>query len=255
MMPPTSIDGTDITGATIDGTDVQEITGAGQTVFSAGPVQPPSGVSRWTLDNADTIGTTVKDVWGNNDGTNNGATTGINGPSDTYETNEAYFFDGDDEVDCGIINEVIGSSELTLAAWMNIKNIVDFNSVIAVHANNDDNWGFFVQDSPNRLFFKVEQNGVNVEGDSFNFNFNEWYHFVGVFDTNTSLLYVDGTLPGSSTSSNNIVVPNITTGFYIGNQQYKTSRDIPADIDDVRIYDKALNSTEVSNLYQTGSII
>jgi len=36
-MIPTSIDGTDITGATIDGQDVQEITVDGDTVFSAGP--------------------------------------------------------------------------------------------------------------------------------------------------------------------------------------------------------------------------
>jgi hypothetical protein len=33
--PPTSIDGTDITGATIDGQEVQEITVDGQTVFKA----------------------------------------------------------------------------------------------------------------------------------------------------------------------------------------------------------------------------
>jgi len=37
MMPPTSIDGTDISGATIDGQDVQQITVDGQTVFTAGP--------------------------------------------------------------------------------------------------------------------------------------------------------------------------------------------------------------------------
>jgi len=37
MIPPTSIDGTDITGATIDGQDVQEITVDGDTVFTAGP--------------------------------------------------------------------------------------------------------------------------------------------------------------------------------------------------------------------------
>jgi len=36
-MIPTSIDGTDIGGATIDGTDVQEITVDGDTVFTAGP--------------------------------------------------------------------------------------------------------------------------------------------------------------------------------------------------------------------------
>ena len=40
MIPPTSIDGTDITGATIDDTDVQEITVDGDVVFSAGPDFP-----------------------------------------------------------------------------------------------------------------------------------------------------------------------------------------------------------------------
>ena len=37
MIPPTSIDGTDITGATIDNQEVQEITVDGDVVFSAGP--------------------------------------------------------------------------------------------------------------------------------------------------------------------------------------------------------------------------
>jgi len=39
--PPTSIDGTEITGATIDGQDVEEITVDGQTVFAAGPPIAP----------------------------------------------------------------------------------------------------------------------------------------------------------------------------------------------------------------------
>jgi len=47
-MIPTSIDGTDITGATIDGQDVEEITVDGQTVFTSAPAaqqifQPVSG--------------------------------------------------------------------------------------------------------------------------------------------------------------------------------------------------------------------
>ena len=42
MIPPTSIDGTDISGATIDGQDVEEITVDGDVVFSAGP--PPGTI-------------------------------------------------------------------------------------------------------------------------------------------------------------------------------------------------------------------
>jgi len=44
MMPPTSIDGTDITGATIDGQHVQEITVDGDTVFTAVLDVPVSGL-------------------------------------------------------------------------------------------------------------------------------------------------------------------------------------------------------------------
>jgi len=43
-MPPTSIDGSDITGATIDGQDVSEITVDGNIVFEAGPDIPDSGM-------------------------------------------------------------------------------------------------------------------------------------------------------------------------------------------------------------------
>jgi len=71
MIPPTSIDGTDITGATIDGADVQEITVDGQTVFTA--VQPPAfAIHQWKMDEGS--GTTVADSIGSLDATlENGA--------------------------------------------------------------------------------------------------------------------------------------------------------------------------------------
>jgi len=46
--PPSSIDGTDITGATIDGQEVQEITVDGQTVFTA--INKPDTVISRPLD-------------------------------------------------------------------------------------------------------------------------------------------------------------------------------------------------------------
>jgi len=55
-MIPTSIDGTDITGATIDGQDVEEITVDGNTVFTAAP--PPAPVNRMYV--ADIVGNLVR---------------------------------------------------------------------------------------------------------------------------------------------------------------------------------------------------
>jgi hypothetical protein len=60
--PPTSIDGTDITGATIDGQDVDEITIDGQTVFSPGADIPASVTHRWPINE---IGSPLFDSVGN----------------------------------------------------------------------------------------------------------------------------------------------------------------------------------------------
>jgi hypothetical protein len=51
--PPTSIDGTDITGATIDGQEVQEITVDGDIVFTAGPELPNPGNLQLRIDARD----------------------------------------------------------------------------------------------------------------------------------------------------------------------------------------------------------
>ena len=72
-MAPTSIDGSDITGATIDGQDVSEITVDGQTVFEAGPDIPDSGVY-------------LHDDWGDNKLQNrdDSVTVTYNGVTGTY---------------------------------------------------------------------------------------------------------------------------------------------------------------------------
>jgi len=88
-MPPTSIDGTDITGATIDGQDVQEITVDGQTVFTAATPLPTAGLlhrydaSELTGETDGQNVNTLPDLQGSNDlsrtGTVQYATNAING--------------------------------------------------------------------------------------------------------------------------------------------------------------------------------
>jgi hypothetical protein len=65
--PPTSIDGTDITGATIDGQEVQEITIDGQTVFTAIPDSEDLHLRVSALDDGRATGaiTTIPDQTGN----------------------------------------------------------------------------------------------------------------------------------------------------------------------------------------------
>jgi hypothetical protein len=124
MMPPTSIDGTDITGATIDGQDVQEITVDGQTVFSAGPGDPPDLVNldlhyaarlETAYSNNDTV-TTFNDQ-------NGSFNASIAGGDPTFKTNQinglpAVEYDGNDAHDTGHVQNT--SDDLSFYAVIDI---------------------------------------------------------------------------------------------------------------------------------------
>jgi len=95
-MIPTSIDGTDITGATIDGQDVQEITVDGQTVFSAAPVIPDSQDLQARYDFTKENGTVpITDQTNNGNDLDQG---GYSGVSVTINGVQAGDFDGTDDI-------------------------------------------------------------------------------------------------------------------------------------------------------------
>jgi len=253
-MPPTSIDGTDITGATIDGTDVTEITVDGQTVFTPGP--PPSLVSRWTYDNADTTGSTAEDIISGNDGNINGATIGVTGANDTYTTNEAYSFDGaNDFVNAGDLGDP--TDTFSVALWIEPANISSSNQYPLEYAESLGSFPTFV--------FRLEQNsgisGGNIQagllsGSGFDeitgtIVQNVWNHLVLVRDGLSFKFYVDGTNQGTaSVGSGN----NYTSGFNFLTGRRGNGEFWEGDIDDVRFYSKALTPSEVSSLYNTGQI-
>jgi hypothetical protein len=62
-------------------------------------------------------------------------------------------------------------------------------------------------------------------------------------------LYIDNSSVGTASQSSQF---SINGTFLIGNSN--VGEPWIGEIDDVRVYDKALSNTEVSNLYNTGSI-
>jgi hypothetical protein len=78
--PPTSIDGTDITGATIDGQEVQSITIDGQEVFSA--VSPlDKAIARYEFSNFTTS------TWTDSIGSNDLSVSGLNADTTAFAGN------------------------------------------------------------------------------------------------------------------------------------------------------------------------
>jgi hypothetical protein len=104
--PPTSIDGTDITGATIDGQEVQEITIDGDTVFTAAPDIPNSVVRQYDARNISASSGDPVSTWTDEQGNAN-LTQGTSDQQPTLQTNiigsnPVVRFDGsNDEMDDG----------------------------------------------------------------------------------------------------------------------------------------------------------
>jgi len=254
-MIPTSIDGTDITGATIDGTDVQEITVDGQTVFSASLQLSPNLVHRWTFDNADISSSTLTDVWQNQDlSIPSTANTGVSGASQAYTTNEAVDFNGGRaEAPSKIVD---GTTTWSVAFWT--KDINMFGVVAATY-------GTF-SGSPERFFIKfrtvngqkslkLSLSNSNTEETLTNadssYGDGSWRHFVCTFDESNGMeIYQDGNLVNSTSSA---TTADHSSVFTVGDEVLGGD-PFQGLLDDMRIYSKVLTSSEVSNLYNNGSI-
>lgn len=222
---------------------------------------PAGGVARLTFDTADTSSSTALDVWNNYDGTIQGATTGVSGANQTYTTNEAYEFDGSsDSVEIPGTPDFSGGA-FTLAVWARPDDL----SKTATIAGQDDLGGA----RRNQRIMTSQNTSGGIETIVFNGTSNieayippsklsngNWYHIVGIFDhtAGDTKIYLDGSLEDSSGFGSSSA-PGLTD-MQVGTSDTGGAGSVFFDgrIDDVRVYNKALTATEISNLYNSGSI-
>lgn len=208
---------------------------------------PASAVARYTFDDADTSGSTVVDVWNGNDGAINGATTGQPGVSTTYGSGESYSFDGiDDNVDLGPPDILPGLSEFTIAFWMD----TDTDGSQGIYTTG--NFETFIQtQSSGTLRFEVTTgNGDTQVNASGAYSTNTPVFLCCVYDGSSVIVYKNDANQVDSNSQSGTVSSDSGTR-YIGTD---TFNPFSGNLDDIRIYDKGLTPTEVSDLYNNGSI-
>jgi len=80
---------------------------------------------------------------------------------------------------------------------------------------------------------------------------NQWVHLYAEVTGNSAKIYMNGVLQGTVSSSQSIRYSTIDDNFGIGATVYDSSRSRPfnGSIDQVRIFNRALTSTEVTTLY------
>jgi arabinan endo-1,5-alpha-L-arabinosidase len=197
----------------------------------------------------------VTDDTGNYDGTNNGATlnsSGIIGSSYSYAFN--------DYVATGVKPSVdFTTNEYSIACWIKLSSTTGQRSICTT--NNSTAYLRFRQTRPDSGAF--DNIGVYIRGDgssssnqlvnTTNLTSGTWYHVALVIDSSNVYIYVNGS--GQSESKNFTGdFTNIAQDFYIGatNNNGSVTEQFTGDIDELGIWDRALSSSEISELYNSG---
>jgi len=220
--PPTSIDGSDITGATIDGQEVQEITIDGQIVFQARPPIPGSLVSEWF--NNEGTGTTSLDQRRSFDATwdifkwGSGA-----GPGGTHIDSTSKNSEGG-QITGGLSDwsHFTGTPEGTIMAWINMDSTAAQNIISVYDYHSSGNGGGFVFYYSNQLGTIGNDNGnfPNNFASGISLDTNEWY-FVALAMDGSSFEFYASEEPNftnlqSSTFSNISTIPSASKDPSIG---------------------------------------
>lgn len=202
-------------------------------------------VSHWKLDGDAT------DSVGSNDGTVNGASF-VDG-----WRNQCANFDGTDDY---IGTTDIDLTKFTISAWVNNNSTTNWDTIIGKGELGDSrNYWFGVKgsdstNSPDCLYLSMEDgsgNNKDING-SIKIADEGWKYVIAIYDGDEIKLYVDGQLDNSTSTSFNIQTNNLTTTLGAQNTSSGINQYFDGEIDDVRIYDRALTPLEVEQLYEFG---
>ena len=216
------------------------------TVLLAPPCNPaPSGLVGWwpAEGNANDI-----------DGTNNG--TLISGVTfASGEVGQAFNVSGSDYVSVPDAPALDPTNAITVECWFYRRAVVGSFDPVVKKAGTPlvtDNSGYTLEFNGNNILFWIYSSNVGWQssGGAVPIQLGQWYHAAGVFDGAHLMVYINGQLAASSSTSGRIV-PSVSVLCF--GRDFNEGRYFNGLIDEVSIYNRALSSNEIAAIYSTGS--
>lgn len=207
-------------------------------------------VSYWSFDQETVEGKTVKDVWGSNDGTIEGAPKLVKG-----KVGEGMEFNGSNQ-SVNVGDPVDGSldfgarTDFTLEAWA--FPIDSGASMRIIDKKDDSDVGYMLEHNILDGFQPYANDGNGnasrvLEGMT---HFNQWVHVVGVFERKGDVeLFVDGesvrSVPSDAQGRENI---DNKSPFYIGRRS--SGERWKGILDEIRVYNRVLSEEEIEQNFE-----
>jgi hypothetical protein len=191
-------------------------------------------VGYWTFDGKDTTATTATDRSGNgNTGTITGATPTIG------KIGQALRFKSNEHIS---ISPALNSTNIyTTSAWVRINGTTPdgYQCILSQDYNNNI---LCYGDSEKKFLAYANYSAFYTDTT---YPIGKWYHVSVVHNPTTQYIYIDGVLTGTSSNT------NASSLQYIGSAE-NTVETLNGDLDEVRIYNRALSAAEVKQLYLMG---
>jgi hypothetical protein len=140
------------------------------------------------------------------------------------------------------------AGQITIACWVNLRSVpTDYSAIVT---KGDNSWRLSTM--PGQIKFHASVNDwqqLMVDGST-EVAANEWHHVAMVYNGDEVRIYVDGRLDVAKPWKGGIAVNDFDV--LIGENAEQKGRFFDGLIDDVRIYNYALNESDIMALYNEG---
>lgn len=208
-------------------------------------------ISYWKFDG------NLFDSHGNNNGN---SSTGVTTLSQNGVINTCPYFNGTQNayIDFGNDQSLnITGSGLTMSAWVYNEKTSGRGDIISKGRDYTSNYGYHLlwYTNPNRIqgLYRLS-NGQNNYVEATGLLNNTWYHVVSTFDGRFGKIYINGNLVNTYETIGSI--GNAVTPFIIGAHSAGPTGwgyQWHGMIDEVGIWNRALNEVEIATLYNSGN--
>ena len=159
-------------------------------------------------------------------------------------------FDGlNDWVVVGTMSELNSSSDFSVSAWFNLSAASNFETIFSGGTSTSARvWVQLPSTTSIRIGVNSALNDLTVS--TLTVDGTQWYHLVATVSGTTATLYLDGSSVGTatclapaSTAFNDVRLGALNT------TAFGQTRPFNGHLDEIAIYNRAITSTEVSNIY------
>ncbi len=193
-----------------------------------------------------------------NDSSGNGLNGTLNGATLTSDkfgnSDRAYSFDGNDYIEISDDQKLTSTNQLSIVAWFKKSSNSELLTIMQ-KGSDDTNEEYILSVHNSNIYFDVGDGGGPYIQPSYSVSSGVWHHIVAVHNRtggNSSLkIYINGQNIGGTVINPTRVPMDNSDSVTIGKRKSYSTQSFIGQIDEVRIYNRALSDEDISTLYNS----